>query len=221
MLALQLELCSPGLIASCVETRWRPSGFRPGFWPQGQSNESTPLKPPRALARGAPGAPKEPGSSRERGVRSYRACARGGRTPCSILRKDPVNRRKRGARAEWRERHLGTWRLSSTSNRFLRVRRGRPASGTCSPPPVGGERTRCASPASVWRRCRSRGSVLSRSRSSARARSRASSLLRRRAVWLPAPQHRASGLPAPRRDASGRRSEVSRPPLRSAGSGPP
>src|SRR6266542_4439213 len=43
-LTLQLELCSPRLIASCVETRRRPSGFRPGFWPQGQPTESTPLR---------------------------------------------------------------------------------------------------------------------------------------------------------------------------------
>src|SRR5881392_1981689 len=51
VLALQLELCSPGLIASCVETRWRPSGFRPGLWPQGQSNESTRLsRLPRSRA---------------------------------------------------------------------------------------------------------------------------------------------------------------------------
>jgi len=35
VLALQVELCSPWLIASRVEARWRPSGFRPGFWPAG------------------------------------------------------------------------------------------------------------------------------------------------------------------------------------------
>ena len=43
MLALQVELCSPRLVASRVEARRRPSGFRPGFWPQGQFIESTPL----------------------------------------------------------------------------------------------------------------------------------------------------------------------------------
>jgi hypothetical protein len=36
VLALQVELCSPRLIASRDDARWRPSGFRPGFWPQGQ-----------------------------------------------------------------------------------------------------------------------------------------------------------------------------------------
>jgi hypothetical protein len=36
VLALQVELCLPRLIASRVEARRRPSGFRPGFWPQGQ-----------------------------------------------------------------------------------------------------------------------------------------------------------------------------------------
>jgi hypothetical protein len=41
-LALQVELCLPRLIASRVEARRRPSGFRPGFWPQGQSNQSPP-----------------------------------------------------------------------------------------------------------------------------------------------------------------------------------
>jgi len=50
MLALQVELCSPRLIASRVEARWSPSGFRPGFWPQGQSSQSTPLhRLPRVL----------------------------------------------------------------------------------------------------------------------------------------------------------------------------
>jgi hypothetical protein len=43
VLALQVESCSPRLIASRVDACWRPSGFRPGFWPQGQSNKSTPL----------------------------------------------------------------------------------------------------------------------------------------------------------------------------------
>ncbi len=45
MLALQVESCSPRLIASRVDACWRPSGFRPGFWPQGQSNQATPLSP--------------------------------------------------------------------------------------------------------------------------------------------------------------------------------
>jgi len=50
VLALQVELCSPRLIASRVEARWSPSGFRPGFWPQGQSSQSTPLhRLPRVL----------------------------------------------------------------------------------------------------------------------------------------------------------------------------
>jgi hypothetical protein len=44
VLALQVELCSPRLIASRAEARRRPpSGFRPGFWPQGQFSQSTPL----------------------------------------------------------------------------------------------------------------------------------------------------------------------------------
>ena len=34
------ESCSPRLIASRVDACWRPSGFRPGFWPQGQSRQS-------------------------------------------------------------------------------------------------------------------------------------------------------------------------------------
>ena len=42
-LALQVELCSPRLIASRASARWRASGFRPGSWPQGQSSQSTPL----------------------------------------------------------------------------------------------------------------------------------------------------------------------------------
>jgi hypothetical protein len=46
-LALQVESCSPRLIASRVDACWRPSGFRPGFWPQGQSNQFT----PRSLER--------------------------------------------------------------------------------------------------------------------------------------------------------------------------
>ena len=53
VLALQFELCSPRLIASRVDARWRPSGFRPGFWPQGQSKQSTPLSSSRS--RPAPG----------------------------------------------------------------------------------------------------------------------------------------------------------------------
>jgi len=52
MLALQVELCSPRSIASRVEARWQPSGFWPGLWPQGQSNESTHLScPPRRRAQ--------------------------------------------------------------------------------------------------------------------------------------------------------------------------
>jgi hypothetical protein len=55
VLALQVELCSPRLIASRAEARRRPpSGFRPGFWPQGQSNYSTPLiRLPRFAQRSA------------------------------------------------------------------------------------------------------------------------------------------------------------------------
>jgi hypothetical protein len=44
VLALQVELCSPRLLVSRADARWRPSGFQPGFWPQGQSNHSTPLR---------------------------------------------------------------------------------------------------------------------------------------------------------------------------------
>jgi hypothetical protein len=36
LLALQVELCSPRLLASRVEARRRPSGCWPGLWPQGQ-----------------------------------------------------------------------------------------------------------------------------------------------------------------------------------------
>jgi hypothetical protein len=43
VLALQVELCSPRLLVSRADARWRPSGFQPGFWPQGQLNHSTPL----------------------------------------------------------------------------------------------------------------------------------------------------------------------------------
>ena len=50
VLALRVELCSPRLIASRAEARWRPSGCRPGFWPQGQSRQSTPACPGSALA---------------------------------------------------------------------------------------------------------------------------------------------------------------------------
>jgi hypothetical protein len=51
VLALQVELCSPRLIASRATARWWPSGCRPGFWPQGQSNQSTPLiRFPRSLS---------------------------------------------------------------------------------------------------------------------------------------------------------------------------
>jgi hypothetical protein len=50
VLALQVELCSPRLIASRAEARRRPSGFRPGIWPQGQSGQSTPSEPPPARA---------------------------------------------------------------------------------------------------------------------------------------------------------------------------
>src|SRR5439155_14698836 len=46
VLALQLELCSPRLIASRVDARWRPSGFRPGFWPQGQWRPVYSSEPP-------------------------------------------------------------------------------------------------------------------------------------------------------------------------------
>jgi hypothetical protein len=52
VLAPRVELCSPGLIASRVETRRRASGLRPGSWPQGQYVESTPYRAPwRALRR--------------------------------------------------------------------------------------------------------------------------------------------------------------------------
>ena len=51
------ELCSPrntvrlGSSASRANTRWWPSGFRPGLWPQGQSEQPTPL----ASGSAAPG----------------------------------------------------------------------------------------------------------------------------------------------------------------------
>jgi hypothetical protein len=52
-LALQVESCSPRLIASRVDACWLPSGFRPGFWPQGQSkpvySSETPPTPKAAL----------------------------------------------------------------------------------------------------------------------------------------------------------------------------
>jgi hypothetical protein len=51
VLALQVESCSPTLIASIVDACWRPSGFRPGFWPQGQSNQPTPLSRPEPKGR--------------------------------------------------------------------------------------------------------------------------------------------------------------------------
>jgi hypothetical protein len=46
VLALQVESCSPRLIASRVDACWRPSGFRPGFWPQGQSKPVYSCEPP-------------------------------------------------------------------------------------------------------------------------------------------------------------------------------
>jgi hypothetical protein len=51
VLALQVELCSPRLVASRDDARWRPSGFRPGFWPQGQFSHSTPLSRLSRVAR--------------------------------------------------------------------------------------------------------------------------------------------------------------------------
>jgi hypothetical protein len=50
VLALQVELCLPRLIASRIEARRRRSGFRPGFWPQGQSNQSPPRSRLSALS---------------------------------------------------------------------------------------------------------------------------------------------------------------------------
>jgi hypothetical protein len=51
VLALQVESCSPRLIASRVDACWRPSGFRPGFWPQGQFRQrSSPGARPRLCA---------------------------------------------------------------------------------------------------------------------------------------------------------------------------
>jgi hypothetical protein len=35
MLALQVELCLPRLLASCAEGTLAASGLRPGFWPAG------------------------------------------------------------------------------------------------------------------------------------------------------------------------------------------
>jgi len=46
VLALQVELCSPRLIALRVEAHWRASGFRPGLWPQGQSKRVYSSEPP-------------------------------------------------------------------------------------------------------------------------------------------------------------------------------
>jgi hypothetical protein len=46
VLALQVESCSPRLVASRVDACWRPSGFRPGFWPQGQSKPVYSSEPP-------------------------------------------------------------------------------------------------------------------------------------------------------------------------------
>jgi hypothetical protein len=37
--------------ASRAKARWRPSGCRPGFWPQGQLGQSTPVLPDAAPAR--------------------------------------------------------------------------------------------------------------------------------------------------------------------------
>jgi len=44
-LALQLELCLPKLVSSPAPGGLdrRASGFQPEFWPQGQSNQRTPL----------------------------------------------------------------------------------------------------------------------------------------------------------------------------------
>ena len=61
VLALQVELCLPRLIASRVGARRRPSGFRPGFWPQGQCSQSTPRsRLPRFRATGWLGLLTEP-----------------------------------------------------------------------------------------------------------------------------------------------------------------
>jgi hypothetical protein len=50
VLALQVELCSPRLIASRANARLVAFGLSAGFWPQGQSSESTPLsRLPRAF----------------------------------------------------------------------------------------------------------------------------------------------------------------------------
>ena len=56
VLALQLELCLPKLVSSPAPGGLdrRTSGFRPGFWPQGQSNWSPPrIRLPRFTQRSA------------------------------------------------------------------------------------------------------------------------------------------------------------------------
>ena len=56
MLALQVELCLPKLVSSPAPGGLdrRTSGFQPESWPQGQSNESTPLNGlPRSAQRSA------------------------------------------------------------------------------------------------------------------------------------------------------------------------
>ena len=56
VLALPLELCLPKLVSSPAPGGLdrRTSGFQPESWPQGQSNESTPLtRLPRFAQRSA------------------------------------------------------------------------------------------------------------------------------------------------------------------------
>jgi hypothetical protein len=66
-----VESCSPRLIASRVDARRRPSGCRPGFWPQGQSNQPTPfaLGSPPGLDPATPQSPPSPEAISDRATR--------------------------------------------------------------------------------------------------------------------------------------------------------
>jgi hypothetical protein len=55
VLALQVELCVPRLIASCPRTAWAAFGLASGFWPQGQVTQSTSFEPPPTRVFARPG----------------------------------------------------------------------------------------------------------------------------------------------------------------------
>jgi hypothetical protein len=100
VLALQVELCSPRLIASRDAA---PSGFRPGFWPQGQFSHSTPLSRraflPDPVSLGLLVEPKPLANLRHEAGHAPTLRLRTARRPALVLREEkscPSGKKERG-----------------------------------------------------------------------------------------------------------------------------